>query len=421
MKHDSRTRWRLVLLGLLLSMALGPQAVSAHFNLNTNIRIVHIERLDDGIRLYMRLPAPLALARFIPSQDQSPDEGVVPYVHNRTENGRLVHYVDIDALEDDPRGLGRIVLDGHRLSLNGAELQGKVKQVRVHTAELQPRFATLQEAIAAFDGPAYTQPAYVGDTVVDVVALYAAGQADGVVSLASTLKPPAEEEETVLANLLIDHTGGETHVYRVAGTLSEPFALGSSALGAFLTFTAHGFRHILEGVDHVLFVLCLTIGAATLGALLWRVTGFTIGHSITLAAGFFGYAPDQPWFIPVVETAISVSIIYVAVVALMPRVSAATFSVTAAIGLLHGFGFSFVLSEILSPDGPNLLTSLFAFNVGVELGQAGIVLAVWPLMYLVGRKWPRTNQPLRMAIAVPCIAVAALWTGQRMVQLFTAS
>jgi HupE / UreJ protein len=57
------------------------------------------------------------------------------------------------------------------------------------------------------------------------------------------------------------------------------------------TFVRGGIDHILSGMDHVLFVACLVMGATGVGALASRITGFTLGHSVTLAAGFFGFAP----------------------------------------------------------------------------------------------------------------------------------
>ena len=168
----------------------------------------------------------------------------------------------------------------------------------------------------------------------------------------------------------------------------------------------------------MLFVLCLALGALRFGSLLWRATGFTIGHTVTLIAGFFGLAPSGAWFIPAVEMGIALSIIYAALVAVTKRGKATRsertmFSITTAIGLLHGLGFSFVLHEILQVDAPNIRQSLLAFNLGVELGQVLIILATWPLFRLVARWNDRAWQIGRWGVALPCISIAALWTGQR--------
>ena len=201
------------------------------------------------------------------------------------------------------------------------------------------------------------------------------------------------------------------------GLLAEPVAISRSPWAAALTFFLEGVRHILEGADHVLFVLCLTIGAAGLGNLLWRVTGFSLGHTVTLILGFFGYVPSGAWFIPAVESGIALSIIYAGVIAVMDKPSAGTFVVTAAIGLLHGLGFSFVLHEILQVDSPNLWHSLLAFNIGVEAGQVAIVLLVYPVIVLLRHKSLRALALGRWIVATPCIAIAAFWTGQRVNQI----
>ena len=175
--------------------------------------------------------------------------------------------------------------------------------------------------------------------------------------------------------------------------------------------------------DSVLFVVCLVIGAATLRSLLARVTGFTLGHSVTLAAGFFGFVPSGAWFVPAVETGIALSIIYAAVIAIRPLSGPgdtewSTFAVTCVIGLLHGLGFSFVLQNILQVTSPNIWQSLLAFNVGVEIGQLAIVLAVWPLFYLMRHTNTAVWRVAQIGTALGCIAVASMWTANRIGMLF---
>jgi hypothetical protein len=89
------------------------------------------------------------------------------------------------------------------------------------------------------------------------------------------------------------------------------------------------------------------------------------------------------------------------------------FSITTAIGLLHGLGFSFVLHKILQVDAPDIWQSLLAFNLGVEVGQILIILATWPLFRLTAR-WNQNAWRIgRWGVALPCVMIATLWTGQR--------
>jgi len=151
-------------------------------------------------------------------------------------------------------------------------------------------------------------------------------------------------------------------------------------------FTKLGFSHILDGVDHLLFVFCLVLPFRRFRELVLIVTAFTVAHSITLAAAAFGYGPDGLWFPPFIETLIAVSILYMALenivgVAAVRR----RWVITFAFGLVHGFGFSFALQETLQFAGSHLVTSLFAFNLGVELGQILVVALLIPALALTFR------------------------------------
>jgi len=88
-------------------------------------------------------------------------------------------------------------------------------------------------------------------------------------------------------------------------------------------------------------------------------------------------------------------------------------SITTAIGLLHGFGFSFVLHKLLQVDSPDIWQSLLAFNVGVEFGQLVIILVAWSLFHLIQRSNARAWRLSRWGIAAACAMVAVFWTIQR--------
>ncbi|MEM7221926.1 MAG: HupE/UreJ family protein [Pseudomonadota bacterium] len=411
----------LPLFALCLFGLLAWSEARAHFLLNVNVRIIIVEHLDDGLRVYLRLSMPYLVADKIGAEQADGTVEAAPYTTNRIEEGQLMHLLDKAAYSEDPTGLGRLVADGHHITVEGRELPAEVEVVRAYPAIAQPPFANLAEAQRAFEASALWDEAwgesFVGDTVVDVVLRY---RTDGPVhdyDFSSSLNPGLEGQEEQ-ANLLLDtHPGSDPIITRVRGLLDEPVAISRSAWAAAYTFFLEGGRHILEGLDHVLFVLCLTIGASGLSNLLWRVTGFTLGHSVTLILGFFGYVPSGAWFIPTVESGIALSIIYAGVIAVMNKPSAGTFLVTTLIGLLHGLGFSFVLHEILKVDSPNLWHSLVAFNLGVEAGQVLIVLAIYPVIVLLRRKSLQALSIGRWIVATPCIAVAAFWTGQRVNQI----
>jgi hypothetical protein len=154
---------------------------------------------------------------------------------------------------------------------------------------------------------------------------------------------------------------------------------------AFLLFAREGFFHILDGVDHLLFLLCLVIPFRQFRPLVVVITSFTVAHSVTLIASAFGMAPDSLWFPPLIETLIAVSIVYMAFENIAGANLQRRWIVTFAFGLIHGFGFSFLLRERLQFAGDHLVSSLLAFNVGVELGQLAVLIVAIPLLVVTFR------------------------------------
>jgi HupE / UreJ protein len=154
---------------------------------------------------------------------------------------------------------------------------------------------------------------------------------------------------------------------------------------AALRFVELGFLHILDGTDHLLFILCLVIPFRRLRPLIVLVTSFTVAHSITLIASAFGLAPTALWFPPLIETLIAMSIIYMALENIVGSNVQRRWMITFAFGLVHGFGFSFVLGQTLQFAGSHLLTALLSFNIGVELGQLLVVLLLVPALDLLFR------------------------------------
>jgi len=156
---------------------------------------------------------------------------------------------------------------------------------------------------------------------------------------------------------------------------------------AALRFVVLGFGHILDGIDHLLFLFCLVVPFRSFRALVPIVTSFTIAHSITLIAAALGLAPNALWFPPLIETLIAMSIVFMAFENIIGAKLHRRWMIAFGFGLVHGFGFSFALSESLQFAGAHLLTSLLSFNVGVELGQLFVLALTVPLLELLFRRW----------------------------------
>ena len=109
---------------------------------------------------------------------------------------------------------------------------------------------------------------------------------------------------------------------------------------------------------------------------------------------------------------------YAAIIALWGKDHKNVTGITAIIGLLHGFGFSFVLSEILSIDSVNLWESLLGFNIGVELGQILIGIIVFPILLLITKYYQKYSNYLKLTILLPCILIASIWATERTIILY---
>lgn len=189
-------------------------------------------------------------------------------------------------------------------------------------------------------------------------------------------------------------------------------------------YTLLGIQHILEGWDHLLFLICLMIVAGTGKKLLITITGFTIAHSITLALSALDIIRLP---IPPVEAVIALSVVYLAVEIALQKKDSLTYrypiTVSSSFGLLHGFGFAAVLADIGLPQ-IEIVSSLLFFNIGVELGQIVFVLGVLLLWLLIQRlaknwTWQHKHRLSRAGIerlaAYFCGSIASFWMIERLV------
>jgi len=171
---------------------------------------------------------------------------------------------------------------------------------------------------------------------------------------------------------------------------------------AALRFVRDGFAHILDGKDHLLFLLCLVLPfRRNTRALVLIVTAFTIAHSVTLIGAAYGLAPAALWFPPLIETLIAATILYMAVENVVAPGLRMRWALAFGFGLIHGFGFSFALTETLQFAGQHVLLSLLSFNLGVELGQLFVLALLTALLALVFR----TRLPERVGILIICVFV----------------
>jgi hypothetical protein len=175
-------------------------------------------------------------------------------------------------------------------------------------------------------------------------------------------------------------------------------------------FLSVGFKHILGGIDHLLFVFCLVLPVRRWRSLVTIVTAFTVAHSLTLGGAALGFAPTALWFPPLVETLIAASIVWLTIenIVLPEERLAQRWPIAFGFGLIHGFGFSFALGETLQFAGGNLISALAAFNVGVELGQLAVLLTTLPLLWLA-RRYAGTGRERLITIVGSVLVAHTAW------------
>lgn len=179
-------------------------------------------------------------------------------------------------------------------------------------------------------------------------------------------------------------------------------------------FLAQGVWHIWLGWDHLAFVLCLALLARGRD-LLWLVSAFTAGHSISLAIAFFELVRVP---VPPVEAAIALSIAFMAREALLVGKGQQAFAfrrqaiVVSLFGLLHGLGFATALGELGVQAGEKLPALVF-FNIGVEVGQLLFVGAI--LAALAGLRAVSLATPVRVAALYAVGAIGCFWMVERVV------
>ena len=263
-------------------------------------------------------------------------------------------------------------------------------------------FATLATALAALAAPPLDSAPglrFAGPWL-DVRLDYGLPHPGARLALRPALAHLGQRTTTVL------HVIGADGTDRVVTYDGDPghLLLDPGPVDAAVRFVREGIDHILGGLDHLLFLLCLVLPIRRWRTLVGLITAFTAAHSLTLGAAALGFAPTAGWFPPLVETLIALSIVWLAVenVLLPADRLAGRWAMAFGFGLVHGFGFAVALGNALQFAGRHLVVALGAFNLGVELGQLAVLAVTVPVLRWALR---RLRDRERVAIAVGSVLV----------------
>jgi hypothetical protein len=193
---------------------------------------------------------------------------------------------------------------------------------------------------------------------------------------------------------------------------------------SFIQYWQEGVWHIWSGIDHLLFLLALLLPAvlwweggrwrevesfrATLMNVTGVVTAFTVAHSITLSAAVLGLVSlPSRW----VESGIAATVIFAAINNLYPLIDGKRWVIAFSLGLIHGFGFAAVLTDLGLPSGALGLAPA-GFNLGVETGQLAIVLAFLPIAYVLRGSWFYRRGVLQLG-SMAVLVIGVVWFLER--------
>ena len=346
-----------------------------------------------GTRLALILACFLALAWFsaVPRAHEVPTDVVIRVlVKAEADRLRVLIRVPMVAMQDvdfPQRGPGYLNIPDADPSLrqaamswvareldlyeNDERLQGQQLTAVMASLPSDRSFTSYDQALAHVQGPKLPDATEIvwQQSMLDMLYEYPIRSERSDFAIDPTLGRLGQRTQTVMQYILPD---GRVRAFDYRGNPGL-VRLDPGWSQAALRFVRLGFDHILDGIDHLLFLACLVIPVRRLRHLVVVVTAFAVAHSVTLIAAAYNLAPDTLWFQPLIETLIAVSIVYMAVENALGVASRRRWLAVFAFGLAHGFGLSFALRETLQFAGSHTLASLLAFNLGVELGQ---VLAV---------------------------------------------
>ncbi len=320
-------------------------------------------------------------------------------------------YLDLARADSTLRDAARLwVADAIALSANDVALStGRIVGVRASLPS-DRAFERYTDALALMNGVALdiATDIPVPQAMLDVLLEYPVSSGDARLALHARFAKLGVRTTTVLR---VVYAEGSERAYVYDGDAGQ-LQLNPSWWHAASRFVSMGASHLLAGMDHLLFLLCVILPVRRIRPLIGIVTAFTVAHSMTLAASALGYAPDALWFPSLVEVLIAASIVFMAIENILGAKLERRWLVAFGFGLVHGFGFSFALKESLQFAGAHLVTALAAFNLGLELGQLAVLAVAVPLLSWLVNRVPAEGL-VRIVVSVVVAHTAWHWMTER--------
>lgn len=356
-----------------------------------------------------------------------------------------------------------------QLSESGASVTARISQLQLSRLQLDPRY-TEQYAEKVATLLARDLQLWAEKQRCTTHEAKAGIEADGWVSARWHVDCPSAQPWTLRTRLLENVAPSHLHFVRIDAPQQPTqqrvlnFAHPSLTLDATVPeanslqqFIGIGLSHILSGWDHLAFILMLILLAPRLRDVVWLATGFTLAHSLTLAAASLGWViVDQariealigfsialvaaenlwlqsardPWIprlllitligvaglglftsdlgqLPLLLSLLVFTTCYFGLLASAPQPQRWRLALTFIFGLIHGFGFAGLMGELALP-AEQFLPGLLGFNLGVELGQILIIALIWPLLHLL-RRFPHVAAWSSQGVSAAVAGLGIFW------------
>lgn len=390
---------------LLLLASLQPLPAQAHFQ-NFLARMLYLQEDGDDSLIYLRLP----LASLLLPADWEQDTPLLSSRYTRADpDGRP--RLDLVALQQQPEQLKIAAARYLQLrSQTEAPLPRQVEALRIQRLEQRTPFGYLPTIERALTAPLQlpARAPLLEEAIIDIKLRLPDVQPQAIRYLAS----PADEWpliRTRSVNILTLPQGRYTSAGPLELTLHSP----PSPLQTLGQQLRSGVHHVLIGLDHLLFMAVLVLGASGWRTVLHNSLMFTAGHSITLGLIALGWLSLPRLSVPLIETLIALSVLYGCLRLLAASTRALPLWQVAGIGLLHGVGFANVMHNATGLPVQQLLLNWAGFNLGIELGQMVVFGALGMLLLLVQKSGRLDPRQATLALIWPGLAVAGFWTLER--------
>lgn len=399
---------------LILISSLLSSAANAHFS-HFEPRIIHLYEENRDTIILMRMPFPLVLLD--DSWKGMDGEQEILFTQRVSAADTVEYLINHHEIRENLAELKNLITAGYSIKKNGQPQHYRVEAIHIFNSDSRKPFSSLDTAQSNFTGEISisADSRSLFDAGLDIqLRIPDTSLISDEITISSILGDKFNAINR-LANIInLYHDDEKTSVTTVGildySTIRQP-SLTTKLINGFNS----GFSHIMIGTDHILFILLLFFSATGFIRLFSLATAFTIGHSFSLLFGK-NLAISSPAFTPGIELLIALTICVTAILLLFKKAQHISTTPILIIGVIHGFGFSFVFNELAKEGSQTSISNLISFNIGIEAGQLFIYGLAFVLTVL-SKKYLTLARPLHVYVSVFTLMVSAYWIVTRSIPL----